>query len=170
MGQRIAVMKDGLLQQCDTPLQLYHHPANMFVAGFLGTPSMNFVYEGKLIKNGAAPLLDTGDFKVHLPESRAELLAPYVGREVVFGIRPQDIFDRTIAPPNVAAQNNLIRASVDVIERWGQSRPLFLNAGRQSFVAEVDAETRAKEGAPLDVLLDTENAHIFDKDTELAII
>jgi multiple sugar transport system ATP-binding protein len=170
MGQRIAVMKDGLLQQCDTPLNIYHNPANMFVAGFIGTPSMNFLHEAKVVKNGARPLLDAGEFQVHLPESRAEKLAPYIGREVVLGIRPQDLFDKSIAPPQVQNQNNLVRMNVDVIEPMGSVSTLFLNTGRQSLVAEVDAETVAKEGAPLDLLIDAESAHVFDKDTEQAIL
>ncbi len=170
MGQRIAVMKDGLLQQCDTPLALYHHPANMFVAGFLGTPSMNFLYEAQVVKNGAAPLLDTGEFKIHLSPERAASLAPYTGKTVVLGLRPQDIHDKNLAPQNVRNQENAVRMTVDVIEPMGAVSTVFLNSGRQSLVAEVDAETSAKEGAPLDVLLDAESAHLFDKDTELAIV
>ena len=170
MGQRIAVMKDGILQQCDTPLALYHHPANMFVAGFLGTPSMNFVHEATVVKNGAAPLLDTGDFKIHLPPARAEALAPYIGKTVVLGLRPQDIHDKSLAPQNVRSQENALRMTVDVIEPMGAVSTVFLNSGRQSLVAEVDAETSAKEGAPMDVLLDAESAHVFDKDTEIAIV
>lgn len=170
MGQRIAVMKDGVLQQCDTPLNIYHHPANMFVAGFIGTPSMNFLHEAKIIQNGAQPLLDTGEFKVHLPESRADKLAPYIGREVVLGLRPQDIFDKNLAPQQVQAQNNAVRMQVEVIEPMGSVSTLFLNAGRQSIVAEVDAETGAKEGAPIDLLIDGASAHVFDKETEEAIV
>ena len=170
MGQRIAVMKDGLLQQCDTPLNIYHRPANMFVAGFIGTPSMNFLYEATVVKNGAQPLLDAGEFQVHLPESRAEKLAPYIGRNVVLGIRPQDLFDKNLAPAQVQNQNNLVRMNVDVIEPMGSVSTLFLTTGRQSMVAEVDAETGAKEGAPLDLLIDAASAHVFDKDTEQAIL
>lgn len=169
MGQRIAVMKDGLLQQCDTPLALYHNPVNMFVAGFLGTPSMNFIPEARVVKNGAKPLIDTGDFQVHLPEDRAAKLAPYVGREVVFGIRPQDIFDKSFAPSGLTDQS-VIRMTVDVIEQMGAVSTVFLTTGRQTLVAEVDAETRAKEGAPMDVVFDTASAHVFDKETEQAIV
>src|SRR5207248_152774 len=129
---------------------------------FLGTPSMNFLYDARLVNNGAQPLVDTGEFKVHLPEAKAEKLAPYIGKEVVFGIRPQDIFDKTLAPAAVAQQENLVRMNVEVIEPMGSVSTLFLNAGQQTLVAEVDAETRAKEGAPLDLFLDAESAHIFD--------
>jgi multiple sugar transport system ATP-binding protein len=170
MGQRIAVMKDGLLQQCDTPLNLYHNPANMFVAGFLGTPSMNFIHEATVVKNGSGPQLDTGEFKVHLPEKFAPRLNEYIGRQVVFGIRPKDIHDKTLAPSDVTQQGNLVRMNVDVIEPMGSSSTVFLNSGRQMLVAEVEAETVAKEGAPLDVYLDAEAAHVFDKETEQAIV
>lgn len=169
MGQRIAVMKDGLLQQCDTPLALYHNPANMFVAGFLGTPSMNFIHEAQVVKNGAAPLLDTGEFKIHLPESKAAALRDYIGRTVVLGLRPQDIHDRAIAPANLRDQAP-VRMSVDVIEPMGAVSTLFLNSGRQSLIAEVDADSHAKEGAPLDVVIDSSAAHVFDKETERAIV
>ncbi|GAB4468907.1 MAG: ABC transporter ATP-binding protein [Armatimonadaceae bacterium] len=169
MGQRIAVMKDGLLQQCDTPLNLYHKPANMFVAGFLGTPSMNFVREAQVVRNGAAPLIEAHDFKLHLPEEHAALLNDYVGREIILGIRPQDIYDRSFAPPTLADQP-AIRMTVDVIEPMGAVSTLFLTSGRQNLVAEVEAETRAREGAPLDIVFDTAKAHIFDKETEQAIV
>jgi multiple sugar transport system ATP-binding protein len=169
MGQRIAVMKDGVLQQCDTPLKLYHEPVNMFVAGFLGTPSMNFVHTATVVKNGAGPIIDTGAFKLHLSEEKANALREYVGREVVVGIRPQDIHDKNFAPSHLTGQEP-IRMSVDVIEPMGAVSTIFLNAGQQSLVAEVDAETRAKEGAPLDVVIDPNAAHIFDKETEQTII
>jgi multiple sugar transport system ATP-binding protein len=169
MGQRIAVMKDGLLQQCDTPLNLYHKPANMFVAGFLGTPSMNFIPEARVVQNGAKPLIETEHFKIHLPEEHAARLSEYIGRDIVFGIRPQDIYDRSFAPPTLAEQD-VIRMNVDVIEPMGAVSTLFLTTGQQTLVAEVEAETKAKEGAPLDIVFDTAKAHVFDKQTEQAIV
>jgi multiple sugar transport system ATP-binding protein len=169
MGQRIAVMKDGLLQQCDTPLNLYHKPANMFVAGFLGTPSMNFIHEAQVVKNGAKPLLDTGEFKVHLPEQYSATLNDYIGKTVVMGIRPQDIFDKSYAPSNLASQEP-IRMSVDVIEPMGAVSTIFLNSGRHTLVAELDAETRAEEGGKLDVVIDPSSIHVFDKSSEQAIV
>ena len=170
MGQRIAVMKDGVLQQCDTPLKLYHEPVNLFVAGFLGTPSMNFIHDATVLKNGARPLIDAGPFKLHLPESRAQALGDYVGKQVILGIRPQDIHDKALSSPKAAELDNVVRVNVDVIEPMGAVSTVFLTAGDQTLIAEVDAETRAKEGAPLDVILDAEAAHIFDKDTELTIV
>jgi multiple sugar transport system ATP-binding protein len=158
------------LQQCDTPLNLYHAPANMFVAGFLGTPSMNFLHDATVVKNGAGPLIDTGVFKLHLPESRSEALSPYIGKQVVVGIRPQDIHDKALNPPAGADLDNVVRMNVDVIEPMGAVSTVFLNAGSQTLIAEIDAETRAKEGGPLDVVVDAQAAHVFDKDTEQAIV
>ncbi len=169
MGQRIAVMKDGLLQQCDTPLKLYHEPVNMFVAGFLGTPSMNFV-EAQVVKNGARPLVDTGAFQVHLPEARTAALQNYVGKSVVFGIRPEDIHDKALTPPSAADLDNVVRVNVDVVEPMGSLSTVYLTSGSHTLIANVDAETRAKEGAPLDVVIDGSAAHVFDKETEQAIV
>ncbi|MFM7321769.1 MAG: ABC transporter ATP-binding protein [Armatimonadota bacterium] len=167
MGQRIAVMKDGLLQQCDAPLTLYHHPANMFVAGFLGTPSMNFI-PAKVGREGDVPTIDCGEFTVSLPAHRWEKLAPYEGKEVVFGIRPQDIHDKSVAT-SLAGKGSPVRMQVEVIEPMGAVCTLFLHAGSLNLIAEVEAETVAKEGAPVDLLIDAEAAHVFDKDSEQAL-
>ncbi|MBV9469731.1 MAG: sn-glycerol-3-phosphate ABC transporter ATP-binding protein UgpC [Abitibacteriaceae bacterium] len=169
MGQRIVVMKDGILQQCDTPLKLYHTPANMFVAGFLGTPSMNFI-DAQVAKNGSRPLIDTGTFQVHLPEERAQALQEYVGKSVVLGIRPEDIHDKTLTPPSAVDKDNVVRANVDVIEPMGAVSIVYLTSGSQTLLASVDAETKAKEGAPLDIVIDSAAAHVFNKETEQAIV
>jgi multiple sugar transport system ATP-binding protein len=170
MGQRIAVMRDGVLQQCDTPLTLYHTPANMFVAGFLGTPAMNFFPGAKVTMDGETPVVDATDFKVRLPLTRAAALAAYVGREVVLGIRPQSIFPASVAPPAVQQQGNRVRTTVEVIEPTGAVSTLFLQAGTHSLVAEVDAEANPTEGEALDVYLDGGALHLFDATTEQAII
>jgi multiple sugar transport system ATP-binding protein len=167
MGQRIAVMKDGVLQQCDAPLALYHHPANMFVAGFLGTPSMNFI-PAKVGRKGDVPVLDCGEFSVELPAQRWEKLAAYDGKEVVFGIRPQDIHDKSVAS-SLDGKGSVVRMQVEVIEPMGAVCTLFLHAGSLNIVAEVEAETVAKEGAPVDLVIDTSAAHVFDKETEIAL-
>jgi multiple sugar transport system ATP-binding protein len=171
MGQRIAVMRDGILQQCDTPLGLYHQPANMFVAGFLGTPAMNFL-DAQVIKksNSESLVLDTGTFALPLPQIIADKLTNYVGKEVVFGIRPEDIHDKALVPASVGDTNGAVRMQVELIEPMGAVSTLFLLSNQQSIVATVDSESKAKEGAPLDVILDVSAAHFFDKQTEKAII
>ena len=163
MGQRIAVMKDGVLQQCDAPLKLYHEPVNMFVAGFLGTPAMNFVPVQVL----ADRTLDAGAFQVRLPPHRAAALAAYAGRPAVLGIRPEDIHDATAA--SEINRDNVVQAKVDVIEPMGAVSILYLTAGAHTLLASVGATT-AREGAILDVVIDAETALVFDKDSELRIV
>ena len=170
MGQRIAVMKDGLLQQCDTPLELYHHPANMFVAGFLGTPAMNFLPESKVISHEGGVAVDTGEFVIHLPNEKAALLAPFVGRDVIVGIRPQDIHDKTLSPLAETQSKNTVRLKVDVLEPMGAVTTVMMNTGRRTLVAEVDAETVAREEGSMDVLIDGAAVHLFDPETEKAIV
>jgi multiple sugar transport system ATP-binding protein len=170
MGQRIVVMKDGLLQQCDTPDVLYHHPANMFVAGFLGMPSMNFVRSAKVVKNGAKPLLEMEHFRLHLPEDRAEALSSHIGKEVILGIRPEDIYDKGNAPARVSSQENNAQLKVEVIEPLGSESTLYLTAGTQTLIARIDAETSAREEAMLDVVVDAEKVHVFDPETERTIV
>ncbi|BCM89262.1 sn-glycerol-3-phosphate import ATP-binding protein UgpC [Abditibacteriota bacterium] len=169
MGQRIAVMKDGVLQQCDTPLALYHHPANMFVAGFIGTPSMNFITSKVSLQNGE-PVLDAGPFKVQLPHSKASALKSYDGKEVILGIRPEDVHDRALLSTTPHWGDSTIPMQVEVTEAMGARTIVYLRAGQQSVVAEIDADTNAKEGHTLDVSLDTSVVHLFDPQTEAAII
>ena len=169
MGQRIAVMKEGVLQQCDTPLTLYHSPANMFVAGFLGTPGMNFVPDARLVRRDGATIVEAGEFSVTLPPARAAKLADRADGPVVLGIRPQSIFPAATAPPAVAQQGNAMRALVEVIEPMGAVSTLFLLMGGKTLVAEVDADTNPGEGQTIDLLLDGGAIHLFDPTTEQAI-
>jgi len=169
MGDRIVVMKDGLVQQVDTPMGLYNSPANMFVAGFIGTPSMNFI-DGTLTKDGDRYLVDVGSFKVTLPASKnSDKLAGYVGKPIVFGIRPEDIFDKSLTNLISVTAENTVRATVDVIEPMGAVITIYLSTGKHSMVATIDAESKAKEEQTLDFVFDLEKCHIFNKETEQAI-
>ncbi|MCL5104059.1 MAG: sn-glycerol-3-phosphate ABC transporter ATP-binding protein UgpC [Armatimonadetes bacterium] len=168
MGDRIVVMSAGLVQQVDTPLGLYNHPANKFVAGFIGTPSMNFL-DAKIEKNGDGCYIDGGCFKVKAPADKAEHLASYVGKEVQFGIRPEDIFDKSLNNIVQATGDNLAKATVDVIEPMGPIVTMYLSCGDHSMVATIDADTKAKEDTELDLVFDMAKTHVFDKDTEKAI-
>ncbi len=169
MGDRIAVMKDGVLQQCDTPLNLYHHPANLFVAGFIGSPSMNFV-EAKVIRNTEGYVLDAGSFRVQAPQRATEPLRRYEGQSVLFGVRPSDIFARDHLPPSLSANGgNTIRAFCEVTEPMGDRMHLYLNVHPHHLVADVDAEADVQEEREVELVLDMERTHAFDKHTELAI-
>lgn len=168
MGDRIAVMKDGFLQQCDAPMEVYAHPANMFVAGFIGTPSMNFI-PATLKKSEGGYVIDTGAFSIAAPPAQAGKLENYVGKEVMFGIRPADIFDKNLKNPIETAPNNTVRTQVDVTEPMGDIVTLYLTVGKFQLIATIDAETQAKDGNALDVVFDLAKTHLFDATTEQAI-
>jgi len=168
MGDRIVVMNVGVVQQVDTPLSLYNHPANMFVAGFIGTPSMNFL-PAKVVKEGDSLFIDGGCFKVKTPAEKGEALADYAGEEVIFGVRPEDIFDRNLAGLVRATPENTIEAMVDVIEPMGSIVTVYLSMGDNDLVATIDAETQIKEGARVELALDMAKTHVFDKATEKAV-
>ncbi|MFN3649576.1 MAG: ABC transporter ATP-binding protein [Armatimonadota bacterium] len=169
MGDRIVVMKDGLIQQCDTPLNLYHHPVNMFVAGFIGSPSMNFV-DAKVVRSGDGYLLDAGSFQVEAPKRGVEALKGYEGQTVAFGVRPPDIFGKDILPPKLQPHaGNTIKALCEVTEPMGDRMHLYLSAAPHSLVADVDGETQVSEETEVELVLDIENTHAFDKQTEQAL-
>jgi multiple sugar transport system ATP-binding protein len=167
MGDRIAVMNDGVVQQVEAPLTLYNQPANMFVAGFIGSPAMSFI-PSKISANGDGLMIDAGTFQVEAPPSRVEALKPYVGKEIMFGIRPEDIFDRevTMLP---ARPGNTMKALVEVTEPMGDRIHLYLAAGSHNLVANVDAESKVQEEREAEFVLDLEKTHAFDMTTEQAI-
>ena len=159
MATRIAVLNKGILQQMDTPQQLYDFPANLFVAGFIGSPAMNF-FEGKLVKEGKDLLVDLSSFKVKIPKERHEVYEKLAGHEVIFGIRPEDIHMPQFAPPSIIAEP--VTAKVDVTELMGNEIFLYLVNGDHSFVARVDPRTRVSMGEDIEVVLNMANFHIFD--------
>jgi len=168
MGDRIAVMKDGVVHQVDTPLKLYNNPANVFVAGFIGTPSMNFI-DAKVSANNGSVLIDGGGFKVTPPPEKAEKLKAYVGKDVVFGIRPEDIFDKNLAGSLTPTQENTASVLVDVIEPMGAIVTMYLSCEDHDIIATIDADTKAVETESMEVVFDMAKSHVFDKETELAI-
>ena len=168
MGDRIVVMKDGLVQQVDSPMGLYTKPVNMFVAGFIGTPSMNFI-DATLAKADGRFAIEAESFRVLIPESKnSKDWDKYVGKQITFGVRPEDIFDKAI-PMVPATEENTIKALVDVIEPMGAIVTAYLTTGTHSLVATIDAETKMKELQELEVVFDMDKTHVFDKDSEAAI-
>lgn len=166
MGTRIAVLKDGVLQQVDTPQNLYDKPGNVFVAGFIGSPAMNF-FDATLVAQDGQVWIDTGAFRVRIPDDRVETYRPYVGKQVIFGIRPEDIHDVEFTPPGINPA--IVEAEVDVTELMGSEVYLYLVTGGKTFIARVDPRTRAHVGNRIGVALDTSKIHLFDKETEKAI-
>lgn len=166
MATRIAVTNKGMLQQLDTPQAMYDRPANMFVAGFIGSPAMNF-FPGKIKKEGGKLFVETAGFTVAIPDERAKPYFDYVDKKVVFGIRPEDVKNPQFMPPNIHGEK--MSAKVDVIELMGNEIYLYLVSGGNSFVARVDPRTSFKAGEDVQVALNMDNFHIFDTETEQAI-
>jgi multiple sugar transport system ATP-binding protein len=169
MGDRIAVMRDGRIQQVDAPLGLYTHPVNRFVAGFIGSPPMNFADATLAEKAGGLYVSMNGAAALRIPEDKAHAARPYVGRTVEFGVRPSDIYDTAISPVVEPAEHNTVQALVEVIEPMGADSVLYLKLGDIQLVASVDSGTRAREQEPLDFAFDMDKAHLFDKETELTV-
>ncbi|HZO91225.1 MAG TPA: sn-glycerol-3-phosphate ABC transporter ATP-binding protein UgpC [Chthonomonadaceae bacterium] len=168
MGDRIAVMNNGIIQQVDRPLTLYSHPANLFVAGFIGSPAMNFV-PVNIVQQGDAVIADAGSFQVTLPPKQAQRVRDYVGKSCVFGIRPEDIYDKQLAGLVQPTPGNTVTVDVDVVEPLGNDVEMYLKAGDVSLIAMIDSASQAKIGDRIEVVFDLEKSHLFDKDTEQAL-
>ena len=167
MGTRIVVMKDGFIQQVDTPQHLYDMPCNMFVAGFIGSPQMNFI-NAVLSKNGGKYTLDFDKYHVPVPESKVNAdLDNYVGKEVVLGIRPEHVHDE---PEEIAKAECLLKANVDVTELMGAEIYLYVNINGTPITARVEPTSTANPGDDIEIAFDLSKIHIFDKDTEMAIV
>jgi multiple sugar transport system ATP-binding protein len=167
MGTRIAVMSTGELQQIDTPQTLYERPSNIFVAGFIGSPSMNFFNDVRLVDEGGRLYIDTGIFRVVVPENRYERYRPHVGSELVLGIRPENIHDVNFPPANITPSP--VDANVDVVELMGNEKIIYLEEGGKTFIARMDPRSAASVGQRIRVAIDVSNIHLFDKRTEKAI-
>ncbi|MCI0552352.1 MAG: sn-glycerol-3-phosphate ABC transporter ATP-binding protein UgpC [Anaerolineae bacterium] len=166
MATRIAVINKGVLQQLDTPQNLYDHPNNLFVAGFIGSPAMNF-FPGKLRKDGNKLVVDAGDFVVAIPPSRAKPFEAHEGKDIIFGIRPENIHDAEFVPTNIDAEK--VAVKVDVTELMGNEIFLYLVSGKNTFVARVDPRSKLRVGEQATVAFDMDSVHIFDASTEEAI-
>lgn len=169
MGDRIVVMKDGLIQQVGAPLEIYNNPNNIFVAGFIGSPAMNFM-DATLRKNGEGYLVEnkSGNVRLRIPKERESYfkdLSSYVDKEVVFGIRPEDIEDYEVVEE--AKEEFTVEAGVDVTEPMGAEIYLYLNFGDDTtFIARVDAHSTAKDGERHKVLFDMRKVQLFDRNSE----
>ena len=166
MATRIAVINKGLLQQIDTPQTLYDNPVNLFVAGFIGSPSMNF-FPAKLRKDGDKIFVDSEGFSVAIPADHADIYKNYAGKDVIFGIRPENIHNPDFVPPNTKTE--LVPAKVDVTELMGNEIFLHLVSGDTSFVARVDPRSNFAVDQEVQVAFDMDSVHIFDAETEQTI-
>lgn len=166
MGDRIVVLHDGILQQVDSPRNLYNVPDNVFVAGFIGSPSMNF-FDATLVAEEGKVFVDTGDFRVEVPGDRKAAYESYAGKEVIFGIRPEHVHAPKYAPPSIIPAE--IEATIEIIELLGHELNVIFNSGKNTFIATVDTRMEANVGNKVPLVLDMNNMHLFDKQTEKAI-
>ncbi|MBF0485548.1 MAG: sn-glycerol-3-phosphate ABC transporter ATP-binding protein UgpC [Candidatus Omnitrophica bacterium] len=167
MGDRIVVMKNGVIQQCDEPMNIYDNPANKFVASFIGTPPINLM-KGHIFKKDKKYYFDEGKFRVKLVDEMSDILVPYAGKEVVFGIRSEDIYDKLFV--SEASPENTIRVTCEVVEPLGSDVHLYLNSGKNSFMARVGAHNRPEVNRDMEVVFDMRKVHFFDPKTETTII
>jgi multiple sugar transport system ATP-binding protein len=168
MGTRIVVMKDGIVQQVDTPSNLYTKPDNVFVAGFIGSPQMNFV-DAKLTKEADGVYASFGNDKIKIPEGKLKPeLEAYYGKEVILGIRPEDIHDDEAFISS--RPESVVSAFVEVTEMMGAETYLYLTIAGKQFTARVNQRSTAQINDTIKVAFETNKIHIFDKETELAVI
>ena len=169
MGDRIVVMKDGIIQQVDTPQNLYDMPCNMFVAGFIGSPQMNFL-DGTVTKNGDQYAIDLGGDTIPLPKEKTAdgKLDSYVGKKVKMGIRPEDIDDE---PEFMAKHPDChLETQVDVSEMMGAEIYLYLEYKGNKMTARVAPTSKARNGDTVRVAFDPHKVHVFDVETEQTIL
>jgi multiple sugar transport system ATP-binding protein len=166
MGTRICVMSAGEIQQIDSPFNLYHNPRNVFVAGFIGSPSMNF-FDATIKESDGKVSVDTANFSLPLPGKKSDLYKGHAGKRVTLGIRPEDIHDEEFKPGGISPAT--VEANVDVVEQMGNEMILYLEDGGKSFIARTDPRTRAHVGNRISVALNMDNIHIFDADTQQSL-
>ena len=166
MGDRIAVMNDGLVQQVADPITLYDKPVNRFVAGFIGTPPMNF-FEGDLLSGDAGLQFRKDGVELSLPEKWGLALAAHVGKKIVFGIRPEDVGSTAAEQLDGAPR---LQAKVDVIEPMGSESFVHLTVGGGSFISRADAHRRFVLGETADLAVFIEKAHMFNAETSEVLV
>jgi multiple sugar transport system ATP-binding protein len=169
MGSRIAVLRDGVLQQIDTPQALYDTPSNVFVAGFIGSPSMNF-FDATLVGDANEMHVQSGGFRLHVPEDKAKVYAGqgYAGKEIVLGIRPNDVYDPQYKASGIMDQP--VKCRVDVLEMMGNEIFLYLlTRDDKEFVARVDPRSEARVGDEMEAFFDMNRMQVFDRETEEAV-
>jgi multiple sugar transport system ATP-binding protein len=162
MADRIVIMKDGFIQQIGSPKEVYNTPKNIFVAGFIGSPAMNFF--NVTLNNGV--ISDGHGLKLRIPEGRNKVLVDkgYEGKQLVFGIRPEDINSEQVAID--ASPESTVRSEVVVSELLGAETMLYTRIGDTEFISKVDARDFHRPGETIDLAFNLNKAHFFDKDSE----
>ena len=163
LGNRIVILKDGIIQQIDSPMNLYDRPANKFVAGFIGSPSMNFA-KAKIIKEGENMFLMLENTKIPIPKSRYSQFEAHLDKDVIWGIRPEDIQDISFAKEDNKIYS--LKGTVEVAEPMGNEIMIHLKTGEAILAARIDSHSKATIASELEIAIDMMKMHIFDAETE----
>jgi multiple sugar transport system ATP-binding protein len=166
MGTRIAVLRDGVLQQVDTPQRLYDLPNNVFVAGFMGSPAMNF-FDATLVEEDGTMYADCKDFRVAIPDESTGPYKSLLGKEVVMGLRPEHVHDPEYPPPGILPA--MVEAKVEITELMGNEINVFFTTDHTDFMGRFDPRTKVSVGMTKRAAFDMSRIHVFDKQTEKAI-
>jgi multiple sugar transport system ATP-binding protein len=166
MADRIAVLDHGILQQLDTPHNLYHNPCNLFVAGFIGSPAMNFI-NAKVRREDGRSMVETEAFRFPIPQSLIEQYRKELPEDLVLGIRPEDVDSAEFPPPDITPLYT--KARVENVEIMGHETVLELNLGGQTVVGRTDPRVQATAGNDMDIVLNVDNLHLFDAKTKESI-
>jgi len=167
LGDRIAVMRNGKIQQFADPMTVYQKPANKFVAGFMGSPPMNFLH-GRIIREERRMYFDGESFRVTIQEEMFPKLKERVDKDITFGIRPENIYDKLFS--SFASEDNTVRVRCEVLEPMGAANHLHLSTGKHTFVAVVDPQNRPPIGESLEVVFDMSKVHFFDTESERTVV
>jgi multiple sugar transport system ATP-binding protein len=167
MGEKIVVMKKSEVQQIDAPRALYDKPRNKFVAGFIGSPSMNFI-EGMLEEKKGGLYFNEENFEVRVPDAMADKVKSQAGNEIIMGIRPEDIYDKVYAPN--ASADSTVNATVEVVEQLGSENNIYLTTGKTPFIAKMDTDSGVEVNQEIELVFDMNKCHFFDSKTEEAIV
>jgi multiple sugar transport system ATP-binding protein len=167
LGTRIVVIKDGIIQQVDTPQEIYNHPKNVFVAGFIGSPQMNFINSKLEHVNGKLAVLFEGE-QIILQDDMSNVLEKkgYVGKNIIIGIRPENIR----IPKEITRNECLVEFNVDLTELMGAESYIYLSKGESNIIARVEGIVDFKSGDKVKLALDSSKIHIFDVDTQLTVL
>ncbi|MBL7072449.1 MAG: sn-glycerol-3-phosphate ABC transporter ATP-binding protein UgpC [Candidatus Omnitrophica bacterium] len=167
LGDRIVVMKDGIVQQIDTPTNVYNRPLNKFVASFIGAPPMNFL-NGRIMRKDEKLYFDEGNFRVRIVEEMFKPLEDYVSKDVILGVRTEDIYDKLFvseAPPE-----NVVTMTCEVVEHLGSDVYIHMNTGSNVLVARVSGDANPEINQDMDIVFDMSKVHFFDNSTEKTIV
>lgn len=167
LGSKVAVMKDGVVQQYEPPQQTYDHPANRFVAGFIGSPSMNFL-DAQVVKENGNVYIDGPAFKLRVPEDKREALSDYIDKGVIFGIRPENL--KTKEKTVDFDPQKAMEVEIRVVEPLGDELIVHARNGEQELVAQLNPRANVKPRQKVDLACEMEYMHVFDKDTQEGVV